>query len=604
MTLRELVVKLGIETDEKKIKSFETKLKDVKKVMANVGKVALGITGALAGIGAGAFALTNQVTKTGDAIAKLSKDLNISGESLQEWSYLSGLAGVSTQDLNGNLTFFNRQLMEATKTGTGKTADWLNQLGISMRDNNGAVKDQNTLLMELSHAFEGIKDPAVKTTIALDLFGRSGGRMAQVLGMGTAEIEKLKLEAKDLGAVLSEETLQASETFQDSLTRLTTVFAGIKNELGSALIPLMNVFVETLTEIGKELKGVLTPFIKSFTNVLSPIMGMLINLIKTAMNLLIPVLDILVKVIDMLMPLFEPVFKLLDVLIKFIADLLPAILDPLMELIDMMLKLLIPILNDLIDLIAVLFEPLIPVIKIVMNILMVMLKQALLPFLVVLKLLSLVLQPVIQLLSAVFRVLTPILNVFEWLTAVANYFMDVLIKLLFDVMGKGFNKIKEIIFAFGRTFRDVFTAIPQFIQQMWGYFEGFIDFVAKRFPLVGEIFAKIKDVFGDIVFTVKKWFAEMINWVIKKINWAIEKMNMILPDKLKMKLIQALDVENEVIRQAEATRTYNTTNFQSQSTFNISAGGGTAGDIQTAVQESARALFQLELKKLVINAGY
>jgi phage-related protein len=201
-------------------------------------------------------------------------------------------------------------------------------------------------------------------------------------------------------------------------------------------------------------------------------------------------------------------------------------------------------------------------------------------------------------------ILTPVFNFISMITGAFNQFADILMFIIFGLIDKGVSWITGKFKEFGSFIMGVLKAIPDFILNMWGYFEQFIAWISEKFPIVGEIFSAIGKWFSDVVTGVKQRFVDMINWIINKLNFAMEMMNKLLPDKLKMKLIGTLNVEKEIVKEAQPKNSYNSTVFNSNSNFNISGGNGSSGDIKNAVQESARALFQIELKKLVLNAGY
>lgn len=225
--------------------------------MSNIKDTASKALGALAVYaGAAGAALTQMVRSSlqdADQLNKLSKSVGITVENLSGLKYAAELADIGVEDLSTGLT---RLIANAADTarGTGESRKAFDALGISVTRNNGVMKNGDELLSEIAGRFSEIPDSAEKTALAVDLFGRAGAKMIPLLNEGADGLEKFKQEAQKMGLVISTDTAQASERFNDNITRLKLSVTGFGNNVTAQLLPtlesLSNILINNVTNLG------------------------------------------------------------------------------------------------------------------------------------------------------------------------------------------------------------------------------------------------------------------------------------------------------------------------------------------------------------------
>lgn len=232
MILRELLTKIGFNVDTKSLDTFN---RSVKSAQSSIFAMGATITAAAGSI----FALVKNVSNIGDEINKSSEELGISTDALQEWRYAADQAGISNDELATSIRMFSRNIGQAVSTGTGPFVDRMQQLGVALTDGTGKLKDNDTLLLEVADSLKNVKNASERGAIAQEFFGRSGLRMATFLSKGSAEVKLLRERAHELGLVLDNDTVNAAEEFNDRLSDVFQVVKAIKNQVGSALMPVM-----------------------------------------------------------------------------------------------------------------------------------------------------------------------------------------------------------------------------------------------------------------------------------------------------------------------------------------------------------------------------
>lgn len=233
-----LRVNLGLDSAK-----FQSGIKQAKTSMQKFGSfVKTGLLAAAAAAAA-AFAAVSAAVKSTisdmDNLAKTSKQVGVAVEELSQLRFAAELAGVSFEQLSNGLGKFAKSMSDAVRTATSEQALAFKALNISVRDSRGALRSSVEVMKEVADRFSKMEDSAGKTALAMSIFGRAGRQMIPLLNEGAAGINKLMKEADELGLTISTKTAKAAEEFNDTLTRIKSVFNGIINRLTAALLPAL-----------------------------------------------------------------------------------------------------------------------------------------------------------------------------------------------------------------------------------------------------------------------------------------------------------------------------------------------------------------------------
>lgn len=259
--VRELVTLWGFDVDMKPLEKLDQSITTIKGALTQIGLTAIAAGGTI-------FGFAKFTANAGDEALKMSQKVGVSVEALQELSFAAKLADVSQEQLQVGLTQLSRKALDAGR-GNQEATRSFSELGVSLRDSNGRVKNTDTLLLELSDKFSKIPDGVRKTGLAMELFGRSGAELIPFFNQGSAGIAKLRQEARDLGVVLDTETAKASEEFNDNLTRLFSALTGVRNIIGASLIPVINDIVVELKKFILANRELITQNLGQFVQTLS-----------------------------------------------------------------------------------------------------------------------------------------------------------------------------------------------------------------------------------------------------------------------------------------------------------------------------------------------
>lgn len=233
-------------------------MKDTEKWGERVSKITGGIViGGLAGgaaFAAGLTALTKGAIDTADAFDEQSQRVNISTEDLSAYAYQAKYVGVTQEELNSSLVKFNKTTADAF-LGVGKGAQAFDALGISAEGVDGKIKSNSVLLGEIADKFAALEDGPLKTSLAMDIFGKSAGpKLVPMLNGGTEGMRLFREEAERTGNIVRSNTAAAAGQFNDNLDKLRDSVSGlgmiIANETLEPLTELTNTINDPATQQG------------------------------------------------------------------------------------------------------------------------------------------------------------------------------------------------------------------------------------------------------------------------------------------------------------------------------------------------------------------
>ncbi len=190
-----------------------------------------------------------------DDILTTSTVTGVSAEKLQAYTYAAELVDVSVETMTKSMGK-NIKSMAAAHNGTKLAVEAYKKLGISVTDSSGQLRDSETVYWEAIDALGKIPNETERDAIAFQLFGKSAQELNPLIEQGSAGMAELTDEAKRMGAVLSDETLEQLGRFDDSIQRLKAGGAAAKNALGTVLLPQLQLLADDgVNLLGEFTKG-------------------------------------------------------------------------------------------------------------------------------------------------------------------------------------------------------------------------------------------------------------------------------------------------------------------------------------------------------------
>lgn len=304
--VRDFLTRWNFEVDDKALDNADRKLSELGKRMKGVGdgwdnvtekaaefgKAVAVVSAAVTAAVGGFFLITRSTAEFAGRINDTATALGVTTSQLQKLQYAATVGGASVEKLEAGLRVLTRNSFAASD-GTGEQAEAFQKLGVAIRYSNGEMRNTDELLIDIADSFSNLQDGTEKSALAMKVFGKEGASLLPFLNKGRGGIQALMDEAESLGIVLSQDMIDASGAFNDSLNRLIYVFNGVKNTLGAALLPIFQGYITSIFDA-----------IRLNSELIKTKVDEWAKRIGAAMNVLWRVLQFGFKVVDRIISLF------------------------------------------------------------------------------------------------------------------------------------------------------------------------------------------------------------------------------------------------------------------------------------------------------------
>lgn len=221
-------------------------LKSVQGIINDAGAKFMQVgAGVMAVGGAVVFSLAAAVgvfADIGGELADMSARTGIAAGALAELKYGAEQSGASIDDVEKATKKMQQTFVDAA-AGSKSAAEKFAAAGVSLDELTGKNPDEQLILV--GKAIAEIEDPARRTAVALDVFGKSGAALVPMF----AEIDELAAEARELGLVPTESAVQDAAKIGDLWDKIKSVAMATVFEIGAALAPVLIPMLETTVKI-------------------------------------------------------------------------------------------------------------------------------------------------------------------------------------------------------------------------------------------------------------------------------------------------------------------------------------------------------------------
>ena len=263
-----------IET-ESKLKHFESELQKTAaqaskiyqvgdafeatgKKIEGAGRAMAPLSRAAGAVAAGLGAVTYKAGAMADDLNTLSKQTGISTHDLQMYAAMADLVDVSVETMAKSQTRLKKSMLTASEGGS--TLTYFDQLGISVTDANGNLRDSNDVFQETITALGQMENETQRDAIAMAIFGKSANELNPLIEDAGATYEKVAgIMAKYGLEPVSQEELDKANEFNDAIDTIKLVFLQavqiVGTKIAGYLVPLMEKVVDVAANIAEKIAG-------------------------------------------------------------------------------------------------------------------------------------------------------------------------------------------------------------------------------------------------------------------------------------------------------------------------------------------------------------
>lgn len=167
--------------------------------------------------------LANETARYADNIGDMAEKYGFTTKEIQQFDYWANQNGTTLDALTTGMKKMVNQAQANNKA--------FEQLGVSVYDNNGQLKDQKQLFLETITALQAVENQTQKNALIQDIFGQNGQELGQIINKDANELHRLSQEAEDYGLIISDKAINASSNFEDALGRLKMQFTSLMAEM-------------------------------------------------------------------------------------------------------------------------------------------------------------------------------------------------------------------------------------------------------------------------------------------------------------------------------------------------------------------------------------
>lgn len=264
------------------------KLHSVGDKLARFGEVMRGVKAAFDLVSTGVNVAKRAYEQfVGDTV-KLADDLmvqadvtGLSTDALQEYAFMAELVDTDVSTITGAMAKLTKNMATASK-GTGDAYNAFEKLGIAITDENGELRDANTVFQEAIAALDNMDNETEANALAMQIMGKSAMELNPLINAGADAIEEYRQQAHEMGYVLDSETLEALGGVDDTMQMLKNQFDTVKNQIAVALLPIVEdittAFLEWARSVDWEKVG---QIIKNVMDGIGKAINAVIPIIKT-----------------------------------------------------------------------------------------------------------------------------------------------------------------------------------------------------------------------------------------------------------------------------------------------------------------------------------
>lgn len=241
------------------LKALSEQFKAVGSKIEGVGQSLRGVSMA-AGVVVGSLAAVSvKAGKTADELNTLSKVTGIGTEDLQKYGYAADLVDVSVDAI----AKANKRLTKSAYSaagGTGAQAEAFAQIGVSVTDANGNLRDSEAIFQDVITALGGMTNETERDALAQTLMGKSAAELNPLIEDQGETYKRVSetLAKYDLDFI-DQETLDKANQFNDELDTMRLIgsvaFAQVGTELAAYLVPALEKLVDLTGKFANWLSG-------------------------------------------------------------------------------------------------------------------------------------------------------------------------------------------------------------------------------------------------------------------------------------------------------------------------------------------------------------
>ena len=180
-----------------------------------------------------------------DSMKKLSERMGTTTERASALLWVARRSDIDMESLGRSTGLFAKKL-ESLRTGGGAAEDTFRKLNLGAKDFKG--KDIAESMGLVAERMYQLAPGATKTAIAMGLFGKNGAQLIPTLNdLGSRGLPEIVKQARELGVVLDQDTVNAAAAARDELKTLNLQSQTMAAQFAGGFAPAMRQGIRMVT---------------------------------------------------------------------------------------------------------------------------------------------------------------------------------------------------------------------------------------------------------------------------------------------------------------------------------------------------------------------
>lgn len=200
---------------------------------AALGVAAIGAAAVAAGAKVGQFLVSqlSQAVEHASELTDTAAKLGVSLKALQEIRFVGGRLGVEAGSLGNGIKILERNL------GQGKISKELASIGLSAEELKAMAPED--AFMAIADSLRLVENDAKFAGLAAKIFGRGGQELTPIIRLGSEAIKQMGEEAKLMGAIIEDDTIDQLDTLGDRATDLKAAMDGLRAAASTGVVGMV-----------------------------------------------------------------------------------------------------------------------------------------------------------------------------------------------------------------------------------------------------------------------------------------------------------------------------------------------------------------------------
>ncbi|MBQ9354741.1 MAG: phage tail tape measure protein [Clostridia bacterium] len=274
-------LKREIAETEKQMKSLKvassatiSTMNEISDVAGTVANKTRALSAAAGGLLTAGVGLAINAGKSADDINTISKQSGFSTSDIQKFQYAAERIDVDLSTITGAATKMKKSMVSSSKD----TQNAWRQLGVSVTDENGKMRDINTVFYETIEALSRVENETERDQLAMQIFGKSADQLAGIVDDGGAALKEMGEEAEKAGLILGQDALDSANDFNDSIDKLKATAS------------------KRFAEIGSTVAKDLLPYLEKLCTVIESVLNWFVNLSPEAKKIIVIIIAIVASI--------------------------------------------------------------------------------------------------------------------------------------------------------------------------------------------------------------------------------------------------------------------------------------------------------------------